>query len=333
MSFPGDRRSDSSPARQDDRPAPLVIVSERGRHTEASRRIVRAQAARASAAQSRVTRARNRGEREGASYEPVQSPSARSPYAQGPVRSSSSSEHTRDQTLYAPHASPESRTSLDDSPLLRWLPSVLGDAWDPSSSFGTPSMPALAMRSDSFSNISSSSPRSPSDSTKFQLPVALPRGFASLQQRIHISDMMSTLLSRTACVDYDSPGVEHRLHQLLYDLVVGTAGLASQPGHPIQGHLRIACTCLTIFQGQRANGEVFARDRRYQIGLDAAWSEATQLDHSALEEPKSAEASLWAVFIISVTTGATAGFFHRSLNSLLHDLQLSYWEQISGDSG
>ena len=44
---------------------PLVIVNELGRHNEASRRVVRAQAARASAAQSRITRARNRDQREG----------------------------------------------------------------------------------------------------------------------------------------------------------------------------------------------------------------------------------------------------------------------------
>ena len=44
---------------------PLVIVNELGRHDEASRRVVRAQAARASAAQSRITRARNRDQREG----------------------------------------------------------------------------------------------------------------------------------------------------------------------------------------------------------------------------------------------------------------------------
>jgi thiamine transporter ThiT len=48
----------------------------------------------------------------------------------------------------------------------------------------------------------------------------------------------------------------------------------------------------------------------------------------ALAEPKSAEASLWAVFIISVTTGATAGFFHQLLQGLFQDLQLRSWFQV-----
>jgi hypothetical protein len=172
--------------------------------------------------------------------------------------------------------------------------------------------------------------RSPGDGGKFQLPLALPRGFTMLQQKLDISDTMIGLLSRTACVDFASPGVEERLHHLLFDLIIkaGTLGLLAQTGHPIQGHLRIAATCLTIFQGQRANGAVFAEDKKYDIGLEAAWSEARLLDPSPLAEPKAAEASLWAVFIISVTTGATEDFFHQQLHGLLQDLQLRYWEQV-----
>ncbi len=141
---------------------------------------------------------------------------------------------------------------------------------------------------------------------------------------------MLGLISRTACIDFASPGVEQRLHQLLFDLIANVAGaaLTTQPGHPLQSHLRVACTCLTIFQGQRANGEVFAQDQKYQVGLEAAWSEAMLLDQTALDEPKSAEASLWAVFMIMVTTGATATFFHKQLHGLLQDLQLRYWEQV-----
>ena len=126
--------------------------------------------------------------------------------------------------------------------------------------------------------------------------------------------------------------MQERLHQLLLDLIIGQVANnllpITLPGHAIQGHLRIACTCLTIFQGQRADGAVFAHQPKYQNGLEAAWSEAMLLDQNALSEPKSAEASLWAVFIISVTTGSTADFFHRLLQSLFEDLQLQYWSQV-----
>ena len=166
--------------------------------------------------------------------------------------------------------------------------------------------------------------------TPFQLPLALPRGFSALEQRLPVSGLLLNLLSRTACIDFASPGVEERLHQLLFDLVIQTAGaaLSPQPVHPIQGHLRVACVCLTIFQGQRANGQCFSRDSKYQDGLTAAWSEAVLLDKQALSEPKAAEASLWAVFMISVTTGATIDFFQQQIQGLLNDLQLRYWEQV-----
>ena len=52
------------------------------------------------------------------------------------------------------------------------------------------------------------------------------------------------------------------------------------------------------------------------------------LDINALAEPKAAEASLWAIFIITVTTGCSTSFFHGTLQSLFHDLQLRYWEQV-----
>lgn len=173
-------------------------------------------------------------------------------------------------------------------------------------------------------------PQSSGDGSKLQLPMALPRGFVALQQRIPIADSMLGLLTRTACIDFASPGVEQRLHQLLLDLIIKGAalGFALQSGHPVQGHLRVACACLTIFQGQRANGAIFAQDHKYQVGLEAAWSEAVLLDRNALSEPKAAEVALWAVFIISVTTGATANFFHQALHRLLQDLQIDHWEQV-----
>lgn len=166
-----------------------------------------------------------------------------------------------------------------------------------------------------------------------QLPVAVPRGFVELRRRIEISADFLTLVSRAACFDFGSPGVETRLHQLIVELVSSSSAGVTRlliPGHPIQGHVRIACICLTIFQGQRADGQILARDPRYEAGLHAAWSEVTMMDQAALTEPKTAQASLWAIIIISVTTGigATADFFHTLLHNLLRDLNISMWEQV-----
>lgn len=167
-----------------------------------------------------------------------------------------------------------------------------------------------------------------------QLPLAVPRGFATLRQRVDMSSEFLTLVSRTACFDFGSPGVEARLHQLILDLILSSAGASisnlALPGHPIQGHLRIACTCLTIFQGQRADGRKFAGDPKYNEGLMAAWSEVAMMDQGALAEPKTAQASLWAVFIISVTTGvgAATSIFHQLLHNLFQDLGVQVWEHV-----
>ncbi|KAK3644418.1 hypothetical protein LTR56_009670 [Elasticomyces elasticus] len=327
-----DRASGSDQPGQSGRQQPLFIVSDQGKHTEESRRLVRAQAARASAAQSRVTRAKNRGEREGTAQAPAESEPAQAANTATPSNAS-----TPASGLESP---------FGHMPLAGWLPCIIGGATGAvmqqtvglaasaassmpvpaaPSGFGLPA-PALGFQAPG----SAENVQSPNDASKFQLPVALPRGFTTLQQRIPVSEAMLSLVSRTACIDFASPGVEQRLHQLLFDLIANVAGsaLMTQPGHPIQSHLRVACTCLTIFQGQRANGQVFAQDHKYQVGLEAAWSEATLLDQGALDEPKSAEASLWAVFMIMVTTGATATFFHQQLQGLLRDLQLRYWEQV-----
>lgn len=167
-----------------------------------------------------------------------------------------------------------------------------------------------------------------------RLPIALPRGFALLQQRIQISDSFLVLISRTACFDYASPGAENRFNELLFDIVMTSATTTmtntDQPGHPIQSHLRLACACLTIFQGQRADGMAFAKDHKYMSGLEAVWSEATVLDQNALKEPKSAEVALWALFMISVTCRSTVHLLHfqQLLWGLLQDLQLRYWNQV-----
>lgn len=320
-------RSSSSSTPYTGSNAPLVIVSERGRHSNESRRIVRAQAARASAAQSRVTRARNRGEREGALREGLGSPGAGDP-SQGLDSS------PRDDTSGL-------AADFTRKPLVIWLSSVLNTS--PTSLVEN----AQALTTSSLAGIGNISPVSrgamttlgpvlglgpPGSEYRPQLPAAVPRGIITLQQRIHVSENIIALMSRTSCFDFDSPGVEERLHQLLFDLIIGyTVGNPSTvppPGHAIQGYLRVACTCLTIFQGQRADGAVFAHQEKYERGLEAAWSEVMLLDRDALQDSKSAEASLWALFIISVTTGSTAELFFQLLRELFEDLQLYSWPQV-----
>jgi hypothetical protein len=347
MSNPGGSGPGEDPHRQptpsnvgqSTRNVPLVIVSERGRHSDESRRIVRAQAARASAAQSRVTRARNREEREGGVRETPVSPNA--------------SENTSVPFQHIPIEGPpiepatDPATQLTQHPLIRWLMSLLDlspqgllNTLQTLTIAGPAALGAVTTSvvggllggvNSALGTVTGFAGLQ-GESGRPQLPQAVPRGFTTLQQRIQISDNVIALASRTSCFDFGSPGVEERLHRLLYDLILSHAKALLtpifSPGHGIQGHLRIACTCLTIFQGQRANGSVFAHDQKYQSGLEAAWAEAMLLDQNALTEPKSAEASLWAVFIISVTTGATANFFHQLLHSLLQDLQLRSWMQV-----
>lgn len=354
-------RSSSNTAQPGRTAPPLVIVSERGRHSTESRRIVRAQAARASAAQSRVTRARNREERDGSGSvrETPMSPAT-------PNEPLQMIETPIEEAIASPAIEPAQK------PLVRWLADVLQTSpvallnmtgtivGETSATVLEQTGSALAYTGSTLTQTGSSLggatgllssglggtlggvggllgsvanvARSPLDIVRPQLPGVVPRGFATLQKRVQIPDNITILLSRTSCFDFASPGVEERLHQLLFDLIVGQIKAAlspiSLPGHPIQGHLRVACTCLTIFQGQRADGQVFAQEPKYQDGLEAAWSEATLLDQNALTEPKSAEASLWAVFIISVTTGSTADFFHRLLHNLFDDLQLKQWSQV-----
>ena len=328
----GNRPSSSSNQPSSSRDVPLVIVSERGRHSDESRRIVRAQAARASAAQSRVTRARNREEREGPLREDPSSPVMEEP----------------SQPLDTPTSEDAGNIKSDftQKPLVTWLTGILNSSatsmLENAQSLSPLSRPSLSGATNTFSSTGGGMSstfgaatgfgQATEDTGRLQLPRAVPRGFATLQQRIQISDNLMGLLSRTSCFDFGSPGVEERLHQLLLDLIIGylasTLSPIPLPGHPIQDHLRVACTCLTIFQGQRANGATFAGEPKYQTGLEAAWSEAMLLDQNPLTEPKSAEASLWAVFIINVTTGSTANSFHELLHNLLQDLQLHYWSQV-----
>lgn len=355
---------DSDPSNESDGPGgpgrnqPLVIVSERGRHSEASRRIVRAQAARASAAQSRETRARNREDRhqrdgtqapaagshsnlQQSAYVPPDQKSNASAHNIPALSSDRDSDRRQDEDQRTSQQSGESPLK----PLMDWVTNVLHLS---ASTFAagaailaSSGRPQLANASEVLSRAGGYLADNGSAMEAIQviggplsrkLPIALPKGFASLQQRIQISDSFLVLISRTACFDFASPGVENRLHELLFE-IVSTSAMATmtdtdQPGHPIQSHLRIACICLTIFQGQRADGQSFARDQKYATGLERAWAEAIVLDQAALQEPKSAEAALWSCFIISVTCGSTVDFFRQLLSSLIQDLQLRYWEQV-----
>lgn len=367
----GDAQSRAPPSGRSSQP--LVIVSEQGRHSEASRRIVRAQAARASAAQSRETRARNREDRHLRDGPQTPTDSNPTPPAQSqqlqPNQSSvqiqdslyQSRSQIQNQSFFRtqsqsqsqpdpePQPNPQSQPAEQNDnllkPLVGWITNVLHLS---ATSFAagaailaSTGRPQLANASEALSAAGGILADSGNAMEQVQvsgglfnrqLPIALPRGFVALQQRISISDSYLVLISRTACFDFGSPGVEGRLNELLFDIVMtsATATLPNtqQPGHPIQSHLRIACTCLTIFQGQRADGASFAGDQKYNNGLEAAWAEVTGLDQDALKEPKSAEAALWAVFIISVTCGSTVNIFNQLLFGLFQDLQLTYWEQV-----
>jgi hypothetical protein len=194
---------------------------------------------------------------------------------------------------------------------------------------------AIARAGDALTGGGDTTPQSERSGGLFsgkQLPVALPKGFAQLQRQIRLSESFLQLLSRTACFDYGSPGVDYRLNQLLFDIVMSEAASYlpdySPPTHPIQGHLRIACACLTIVQGQHTEGTMFAGNEKYAIGLQAAWLEVTNLDQNALREPKSPEAALWAVFIISVTCGSTVEFFAGVMREMLEEMQLRRWEEV-----
>lgn len=345
---------------------PLVIVSERGRHSEASRRIVRAQAARASAAQSRETRARNREDKHAKDGPQVSNEGTATSVIrpQPPTRYSHSNQQQRSQPpqqqqqqqQQLQHEAPfvafeqyhisrqKQDTSDEDSilkPLVHWITNIMhltaasfvagaasltsSDRPQPASGHGRQYIADSGLKMEQIQVDSGIFSR--------RLPIALPRGFATLQSRISISDGFMVLLSRTACFDYASTGVESRLNELLFDVVASSATAKIIDGqetmdHPIQKHLRLACVCLTIFQGQRADGATFAGNQNYNLGLQAAWDEALILDQEVLKDQKAAEAALWAIFVISVTCGSTVKFFHRLLLGLMQDLQLAQWNQV-----
>nr|POE56223.1 hypothetical protein CFP56_69176 [Quercus suber] len=336
-----DKETDEHTAAASVAAPPLIIVSAQG-HNDESRRIVRAQAARASAAQSRVTRAKNREDR---TRESPQSPPQR---VHGRSRDPKLRREPRPQSASASSSSPAQLSAHDtgsdttsrvataansafDSafkPMTQWIVALLN--LSAAAVFeGTATLTSASQHDTTDVSRAFPSPRSPDsvdeppdyEISGLRLPVALPRGFAALQQRIQISSAMLELLSRTACVDLASPGVERRLHQLLFDLIIVSAGtaLSSVPanGHPIQGHLRV---------NMPLDG-VISLDK-YTDGFHAAWSEMTLLDRQCLDDEKSAEVALWAMFIIGVTTGGRATYVSQRLHTLLAQLQLRYWDAV-----
>lgn len=72
---------------------------------------------------------------------------------------------------------------------------------------------------------------------------------------------------------------------------------------------------------------MLGQDSKYTSGFEAAWQEAIELDQEALKDADSAEAALWAVFIISVTCGSAVFFSHQILG-LLHNLRLASWLEV-----
>ena len=165
------------------------------------------------------------------------------------------------------------------------------------------------------------------------LPLALPKGFADLRRQISIDDGLITLISRNACFPFAGPGVGFRIQALLAETILsrpqnGAGGIVEWAGHPIESYLRVACVCLTIFQGQRAGGQELAQDPRYNVGLDACWTETMGLDPSPLRDPNAAEAAIWVMFIISVTCAPQANGFRELLRYLLDQHQIRYWENV-----
>jgi hypothetical protein len=153
---------------------PLVIVNESGRHDEASRRVVRAQAARASAAQSRITRARNRDQREGRGE--TQSPVEILP---APVEMLQSAVERAPESL--PLRAAEGSAAQAQAPLLSWL----GSTPCPAGAIGTSLAHGATALNGTGTPFRSLFQGMGTDGSR-QLPLAVPRGFATLKQRVDI---------------------------------------------------------------------------------------------------------------------------------------------------
>jgi hypothetical protein len=165
------------------------------------------------------------------------------------------------------------------------------------------------------------------DEARFELPIAVPRGFAELQRSGSINDALGLLVGRTACFNFGGPGAKRRLQTLLRDLVMSTGErITSRSVQRIHQYVRIACVCLTIYQSQRASGQEVVQNPHYQIGLEAAWQEANTLDPGDLQDPSTAQVLLWAGTMVSLTYGAPIASLNPLVPLLCKYLQLETWE-------
>jgi hypothetical protein len=220
---------------------------------------------------------------------------------------------------------------LPSMPLTIWL-----HEWLKSS----PSLQAAALRhaSQGQTGTASSSPlagRHPyelalvieREEARFELPIAVPRGFAELQRSGSINDALGALVGRTACFNFGGPGAKRRLQTLLSDLVMSTVEWsASRSVQRIHDYIRIACVSLTIFQSQRASGQDVLQNPHYQFGLKAAWQEANNLDPGDLQDPSTAQVLLWAGIMVTLTYGAPIVSFNPLVPLLCEYLRLETWE-------
>lgn len=335
-----------SPAGADQQPINMIMVEGAGgRHSEADRRRVRAAAARASAQASRETRQRNREDRDQDNI--ADSPSSGHPPplpqqarlsnpSQPPINANlaqSNEQYAQVQThmvnehmLARPSPDPALMPLVAWSRVLRRGPAI---AQAMGSHFGN-------LAAHTTSNIESADDQAFNpglanlDRTDVGrgLPIVLPSGFKDLRHEVPMEGTLLVLMSRTACFDFGGPNVESRLQILLCELVDSGVSDDFAQFHPIQNYLRLACVCLVIFQGQRADGREFANDRRYDDGLRLAWEEAKHLNPMALRDRATVRASLWAVFIISATFGYHLDGFARSLLAILDELRLHSWPDL-----
>jgi hypothetical protein len=172
-------------------------------------------------------------------------------------------------------------------------------------------------------------PRSERDEARFELPIAVPRGFAELQRSGSINDALVVLVGRTACFNFGGPGAKRRVQALLRDVVMLSGQeISSRPAQRVHQYVRLACVCLTLFQSQRASGQEIAQNPQYRAGLDAAWQEAVALDPGDLQNPSTAQVLLWAGTIISLTCGALPAPLNPLLRLLCEYLELKSWEAL-----
>jgi hypothetical protein len=310
------------------------------KHSVEDRRRVRAQAARASAAASRETRQRNRGDQTSRQTSTSRTETPSQQNQPGPSESDAASQrsdfHRANISLPAQPlstAQPDMRpeAGAPSTPLTIWLhewlkssPSLQAAALEHGRQGRAGAMGSVLLTGQAPYEVALGLER---EAARFELPIAVPRGFADLQRSGSISDALGALVGRTACFNFGGPGAKRRLQTLLRDLVISTGHRnASRSVQRIHEYVRIACVCLTIFQSQRASGQEVVQNPHYRIGLEAAWQEANTLDPGDLQDPSTAQVLLWAGTMISLTYGAPIASLNPLVPLICEYLQLQTWE-------